>query len=201
MKRPLILAGSATLLAIVVAVGATLAVLSKQPRQIYGTLIDDPAPAADFSVQATTGETVKLSDFRGKAVALFFGYTSCPDVCPLTMSTLAQAKKKLGTEGQDLQVLFMTVDPERDTPAIMKRYVTQYDPSFIGLIPTETELEQITKTYGIFYEKEPGSTATGYLMAHTASTIVLDRQGNVRLILNPAMESSEMASDLRVVLE
>jgi protein SCO1/2 len=200
MKRLFLFVGASlgTLVVIVVAMMAVAYVT--RPKPVYGSKIAEPLPAADFTLRDVNGAPVTLSSLRGKPTLVTFGYTTCPDVCPITLVKLAQAKKALGKAGDDLQVVFVTVDPERDTPEKVRAYLAQYDPAFIGLVPTPEELQQVAKTYAVQYEKTPGSEATGYLMAHTAATMVIDRNGDVRLLFWPELTPDEMASDLRTVL-
>jgi protein SCO1/2 len=164
-------------------------------------LFERTAPVADFTLtRADTGQSVALSSLRGKVVVLYFGYTFCPDVCPMTLAKLAQARGLLGDQASDLQVAMVTVDPERDTPSVLTRYVTNFDPSFLGLIGTPEQLAPATTALGIYVKRNEGTAATGYLVDHTAHAMVIDRQGYLRLVMPPTLEGPTMANDLRVVL-
>jgi protein SCO1/2 len=200
MKRLILLSVASTLVFVIVVAGAVAMLLASRPAPVTASLMATPLPAADFTLRDTAGQPVALSSLRGKPVLLTFGYTSCPDVCPITLVKLAQAKSQLGARGKDLQVVFVTVDPDRDRPDVVRAYLDQYDRSFIGLVPTAEELEQVARLYHLVYEKEPASEALGYTVAHTAATIVIDRDGKVRMLFWPEMTPDEMASDLRTVL-
>ncbi|GIW06103.1 MAG: lipoprotein [Dehalococcoidia bacterium] len=200
MKRLVLLSVASTLIFAAVVTAAVAVMLTTRPKPVTASLMANALPAADFSLRDTEGRSVTLSSLRGKPVLLTFGYTSCPDVCPVTLVKLAQAKAQLGPRGKDLQVLFITVDPDRDRPDVVRSYLAQYDPAFLGLIPTPEELEEVAKTYHVVYEKQPGSEAAGYTMAHTAATLVIDREGRVRMLFWPEMSPDEMASDLQTVL-
>ncbi|RME86098.1 MAG: SCO family protein [Caldilineae bacterium] len=151
----------------------------------------------DFTLTAHTGERVSLADFRGKYVILYFGYTFCPDVCPTTMAQLAQAMKLLDApKAERVQVLFVSVDPERDTPERLAQYVPAFDPTFIGLTGTPDEIAAAATPMGIYYAKNEVGGASGYLVDHTASVMVLDEEGRVRLIWPYGTTAAEMAEDL-----
>jgi len=153
----------------------------------------------DFSLVDHTGKTRTLDDFRGKAVVVFFGYTHCPDVCPTTLAELKMVKDRLGADGERLQVLFVTVDPERDTQEALARYVPAFDPTFIGLRGDAAATAKVAKDFKVFYQKVPGSTPDNYSIDHTAGSYVFDPEGRLRLFArqgNPA----NLASDLRTLL-
>jgi protein SCO1/2 len=156
--------------------------------------------AKDFHLPDTEGKMRSLADFKGKLVALFFGYTQCPDVCPTTMSELAQAKKLLGPDGDKVQGLFVTVDPERDTPEVLKAYMANFDPTFIGLRPTPEQLAQIAKDFKVYYKKVDGPTPTTYTMDHSAATYVYDTQGKLRLYTRYGAGAQPLAADFKLLL-
>jgi protein SCO1/2 len=141
-----------------------------------------------------------LADFKGKVVALFFGYTQCPDVCPTTLAELTQAKQQLGPDGDKLQVVFVTVDPERDTPKVLKAYMANFDPSFIGLVPTPAQLEQVAKDFKVYYKKVEGATPTSYSMDHSAATYLYDPEGRLRLYARYGGGAPALASDIAKLL-
>jgi len=166
------------------------------PYSYHGTLLDSPKPVAEFTLAGPGGEPVKLSDYRGKTVVLYFGYTYCPDVCPTTLAELAQAIRTLGRRAGGVQVIMVTVDPERDTPDKLNTYVTAFDPRFIGLSGTPDQIEGAAKPFGVVYEKHAGSAATDYLVDHTATTTVIDKDGRIRLIWPYGTPSEDIAADL-----
>lgn len=156
--------------------------------------------ARDFSLTDADGKVRTLADFKGKAVVLFFGYAQCPDVCPTTMSEMAQVKQQLGADGDKLQVVFITVDPARDTPEVMKAYMGAFDPSFVALIPTPDQLAQVAKDFKVYFKKVDGKTPTSYSMDHSAASFVYDPQGRLRLYARFGAGVAPMVSDLKTLL-
>jgi protein SCO1 len=159
----------------------------------------------DFHLTDQTGKPRSLADFRGKVVVLFFGYTHCPDVCPITMAELAQVVKRLGDDGKRVQVLFVTLDPARDTGQLLAQYVPAFDPGFIGLYADETTTLETAKDFHVFYQKQPGKTPDSYSLDHTAATYVYDPQGRLRLFVRYDQDASERHStelieDLKTLL-
>ena len=146
-----------------------------------------------------TGKTRTLEDFRGKAVVVFFGYTHCPDVCPATMLEIKQALQSLGDEAKRVQVLFVTVDPERDTPQMLAKYVPEFDPGFIGLRGSPEETARVAKEFKVFYQKAQGGSPGAYTVDHTSGIYVFDPQGRVRLFARPG-RPADLAADLRTLL-
>ena len=163
-----------------------------------GTIIDSDKPSADFTLTSADGP-VRLSDFAGKTVAIYFGYTYCPDVCPTALASLAQARKNLGDEADNLQVIMVSVDPERDTPDRLKTYVTTFDPSFIGVTGTPEEIQAVATAYGVYYEKQPVEGAAGYLVDHTAAILVLDGDRYLKRMLPYNLTGQQLAQELRAV--
>jgi protein SCO1/2 len=147
-----------------------------------------------------SGRKVSLEDFRGKLVLVFFGFTHCPDVCPTTLLKAAEVKKQLGADGDKLQVLFVTVDPERDSPEALAKYVPAFDPSFIGLRGDASETSKAAREFKVFYQKVPNRDGTSYNVDHTAASYVLDREGRLRLFVRHAQPVEEIVSDLRQLL-
>jgi protein SCO1/2 len=172
-----------------------------KPHTFSGTLLQSPSEAHDFSLTSHTGQKVRLRDFRGKLVVLYFGYTFCPDVCPATLAELSGAMEILGKNADDVQVIMVSVDPERDTPALLAEYVVHFNPSFLGVTGTLDEIAEVATLYGIFYQKNEGSDATGYLVDHTASQIVVDEDGHVKLIFPFGTTAEEIATDLEYLLK
>lgn len=157
--------------------------------------------AKDFELIDHNGKTRHLSDFAGKVVVLFFGYTQCPDVCPTSMSELAQIKKTLGADGERLQVLFVTVDPERDTPELLKAYMGNFDPSFLALYTSKEKLPELAKSFKIYYKKVDGSTPTSYTMDHSAGNYVYDPKGQLRLFTRYGSDPKGLTEDIRLLLK
>ena len=155
-----------------------------------------------FSLVDPDGKVRTLEDFKGKVVVMFFGFTQCPDVCPTTLTEMQQAITLLGPQGDKVQVLFVTVDPERDTAEVLKQYVPAFDKSFLGLRPAdEAALEKVTKDYKIYYKKVPGTTPGSYTMDHTAGSYVFDREGNLRLYVKHNQGPETLAQDLKELLK
>jgi protein SCO1/2 len=155
-----------------------------------------PAPVKDHNGQ---GRSIK--DFNGKVTVLFFGYTQCPDVCPTTMAEMAEVKKLLGKDGDKLQALFVTVDPARDTPEVLKAYMTNFDPSFLALIPDADKLPDLAKNFKVYYKKVDGKTPTSYTMDHSAGSFVYDTSGRLRLYTRYGSGAKALASDIAQLLK
>lgn len=156
--------------------------------------------ARDFKLTDFNGKTRTLADFRGKVVVVFFGFTQCPDVCPTTLSDMAEVKKRLGQDGDKLQVIFVTLDPERDTPQVLAQYVPGFDPSFVGLYGTREQTAVTAKDFKVFYQKVPGKTETSYTLDHTAGSYVFDREGRLRLFLRHGGGVEPIVADLKTLL-
>ncbi len=168
----------------------------QEPYVYHGTVIQSPNRANNFTLTGQDGNPVSLNDFRGQAVMIYFGYTFCPDVCPATMVELAKANDALGDESDIVQVIMVTIDPERDSPQLVQEYVNHFDPSFIGLSGSAEEIAAAATPFGIYYEKHEGSEATGYLMSHTSSVVVVDPEGYIRLLYPFNMPGENMAEDI-----
>ncbi len=147
-----------------------------------------------------TGQPRALADFKGKVSVVFFGYTQCPDVCPTTMAELAQVKKSLGAEGERIQGIFVTVDPERDTPEVLKGYMAGFDPSFVALRGTPEQTAAAAKEFKVFFAKVPGKTDGSYTMDHTAGSFIFDTAGKVRLFVRYGGGAEALTSDLKALL-
>jgi len=170
------------------------------PREWHGMEIQSNLPVTNFTLTGPGEQPVSLVDFRDKVVMLYFGYTFCPDVCPATMVELRDAMEILGDRSEDVQVIMITVDPERDTPEVLEQYLAHFDESFIGLTGTPDELIAVTAPMGIFFEKHEGSAASGYLIDHTATVAVLDKDGKLRLIYPFGITGEEIAADLKYLV-
>ncbi len=157
--------------------------------------------ARDFKLADHNGQLRSLADFRGKVVVIFFGFAQCPDVCPTAMAELAEIKRLLGADANKLQGLFVTLDPERDTPEVLKAYMGNFDPAFLALRPTPQELPDLAKHFKIFYKKNEGKTAGSYTLDHTAASYVFDLQGRVRLYTRHGMGPAALAEDLKILLK
>jgi protein SCO1/2 len=153
--------------------------------------------AQNFSLESTSGGRRSIGDFRGKVVVVFFGFTQCPDVCPTTLADLAAAKKELGADGDKLQGVFITLDPERDSAELLQKYVPAFDPSFIGLYGSPEQIAKTAKDFKIFYQKVPGRTPASYSIDHTAGAFVFDRDGRLRLFIRHGTPPADIAADIR----
>ncbi len=146
------------------------------------------------------GQLRSLADWKGKAVVVFFGYTQCPDFCPTTMAQLAAIKKSLGADGDRMQVVFITVDPERDTPAVLKAYIANFGPDVVGLRGSAEQTAAVAKEFKVFYDKAPGAKPGSYSVDHSAASYVFDPQGRVRLYVQYGADSKAVAADLKQLL-
>jgi protein SCO1/2 len=182
-------------------IGPLLAACSKPKLQFKNIDITGADFGRDFHLTDQNGQPRSLEDFRGKAVVVFFGYTMCPDVCPTTLAELAQVKKLLGGDGDRLQVLFITVDPERDTPQLLKAYMANFDPSFLALRCSPEQLAVLARNFKIYYKKVDGKTPDSYTMDHSAGCYVYDLQGRLRLYCRYGVDPQAIASDIRTLLE
>lgn len=154
-----------------------------------------------LSLPDTTGTQRTLADFKGKIVVVFFGFTQCPDVCPTTLTELAQVKKALGADGDKVQGVFVTVDPERDTPEILKAYVGAFDPGFVALRGTLEQTAATAKDFKVFYAKVPGKAPGSYTMDHTAGSYVFDTTGRLRLFTRQGGGAAALTSDIQQLLK
>lgn len=191
-------------LGLLVLIGVVMAVVLLFPRadSFRGTVYDPPLPAAEISLTRDDGSQFRLSEQRGSVVLLFFGYTSCPDVCPLTLSELRKVNEELGDNASMVKVVFVTVDPERDTPEQIQKYVSLFNPSFIGLSGSLDDLEPVWKDYGVYRELEQVSTsAAGYLVNHTARVYLIDRDGNLRLSYSFGTPTDDIVHDLKILFK
>lgn len=182
------------------AIGTFSACTPKQP--VFSSIdVTGAEYAKGFELTDHNGKLRTLNDFAGKVVVLFFGYTQCPDVCPTTMTELAEVKKALGKDGERLQGIFITVDPERDTPELLKAYMSNFDPSFVALRTTPDKLSALAKDYKIYYKKVEGKTPTSYSMDHSAGSYVYDTQGRLRLFTRYGSGPKPLTEDIRQLLK
>jgi protein SCO1 len=156
--------------------------------------------ARTLSLPDVDGRTRGLADWRGKIVLVFFGYTQCPDVCPTTMSELAEVKRSLGPDGARVIGVFVTVDPERDTPELLKAYLANFGPDFVGLRGSPEQIKEAAREFKVFYAKVPGKTETSYTVDHTAGSYVFDAQGRIRLFVRYGSGAKALADDLKLLL-
>jgi protein SCO1/2 len=156
--------------------------------------------ARDFLLADHNGQQRSLKDFAGRIVVMFFGYTQCPDVCPTTLTEMVEIKKLLGPDGQRLQALFVTVDPERDTPEVLKAYMTNFDPGFLALVPRPDQLAALAKDYKVYYKRVEGKTPTSYTMDHSAGSYIYDTRGRLRLYTRYGTGAGPLAADIRQLL-
>ncbi len=172
-----------------------------RPYTFRGSLIEPAQPAPEIILQAAGGKEVSLSDFQGKLVLIFFGYTTCPDVCPITLAEMKNVFEELGPKAENVQVLFITVDPQRDSPERMAEYVSAFHPDFIGLSGSDDQLAKVWSGYGVFRQINQANSATGYLVDHSARTYLIDQQGNMRLTYVYGTPVDDIVSDLRALLK
>ncbi len=171
------------------------------PYIYKGTVIDPAKPAPDFTLVDQNGQPFTLSEQRGNVVLLFFGFTTCPDVCPTTLADLASARERLGENANRLKVALITVDPERDTPEKLGPYVSRHDPNFLGLTGTSAELEQVRKSYGAYaIKRELENSQLGYTIDHSSYIYIIDPQGNWREIFPYGSLPEDIASDVRELI-
>lgn len=171
-----------------------------RPYSFHGMILQSPTQATNFTLTSQNGQPVSLRDFQGKLVLLYFGYTTCPDVCPTTLADLHLARAALGKQGDEVQVLMVTVDPERDTQPIMADYMSHFDTSFIGLTGTPEQIAEVATYYGIYYEKQEGNSALGYLMNHTATVMAIDKDGYLRVVFPFGTPAEDITADLDYLL-
>ena len=157
--------------------------------------------AKDFTLSDQNGQVRSIKDFAGKVVVVFFGYTQCPDVCPTTLQELLEVKRLLGADGDKLQAVFITVDPERDTPDMLKTYMANFDPAFVALHPTPEQLQPLLKDFKIYAKKVEGKTATSYTMDHSAQSYTYDTQGRLRLYNRYGSGPQALADDAKLLLQ
>ncbi len=191
---------------IIVILVITLAVIGlaiyqfSMPIKYDGAFISPPKAMLDFTLQSAKGP-VTLSSFRGKLVVLYFGYTNCPDICPLTLANLRQAMDQIGDKAKDVQVLFISVDWKRDTPEKLASYAAAFRPDFIGLTGSQDRIDSVTKDFGIFYLLNVPDNNGYYSVDHTATVLVLNRQGGLTLTWSNGTQPDSIASDLIKLLK
>jgi protein SCO1 len=178
---------------------AVVSVAAAETPALKAGVFSPARSAPDFSLQGSNGRELKLSQYRGKVVVLGFGFTSCPDVCPTTLGTLAQARRELGAAATNLQVVYITVDPERDVPAQMKRYLAAFDPTFVGGTGSAEQLAAVRKDYGISAEKKVFGDSYSYM--HSSFTYLIDRNGKIRALMPYGHNAADYEHDLAILLK
>jgi protein SCO1/2 len=169
------------------------------PAVLKAGVFDPPRQAPDFSLVSSTGHGLKISQYRGKVVLLAFGFTSCTEVCPTTLNTFAVARRKLQSAAADVQVVYITVDPQRDAPARLAKYLGSFDPTFVGGTGTEDQLAAVRKNYGISAEKK--TIGNDYTYAHSSFTYLIDRTGRIRALMPYGHSPDDYANDLTILLK
>ena len=190
-RRLLLAAGMAAL----VLAGCTR---EKVLSDVYGTDLYKTGIGTNFALQGADGKSYTLDSFKGKVVLVFFGFTQCPDICPTALFRAAQVKQALGPDGDRLQVLFITVDPERDTPEILRAYTEAFDPAFLGLYGTAEQTAKTATDFKAYYRKVP--TGSSYTMDHSALSYIYDAEGNLRLGLSHTQPEEEYVADIKKVM-
>lgn len=189
---------------VVIGLALTLVIgwyLLDQNYRYHGAVIEPPAPAADFTLTDQNGNPFRLSDQKGKLVLIFFGYTHCPDVCPITLSEFKKIKTMLGDKADQVRFVYITVDPERDTVGQINSFLQNFDPSFVGLTSDRATLEPVWKAYGVYQQKQDAGSAAGYLVDHSTRTYLIDSQGSWRINYPYGMEPQKIAQDLRQLMK
>lgn len=166
-----------------------------RPHIFGGAVIQSTQKAPRLELDSADGP-VRMSDFEGKVVVVYFGYTLCPDVCPTTLRKLADAVKMLGDKAERVQVMMVSVDPARDTPELLEEYVTHFHPDFIGVTGDEATVNRVATLYGVVYEGAESSVGTGYTIDHTSTVILVDREGYLKLVLPFEGTADQIASDI-----
>jgi protein SCO1/2 len=193
--RPIALACAA---AIIFVTGCDRLASSKSPFR--GIDVTGSQIGRDFRLPDHTGKERVLADFRGKVVLVTFGFTHCPDVCPTTLANAASAVRQMGEAGKDVQVVFVTVDPNRDTPELLRQYVTAFDPRFLGMRGDESQVRNTAKDFKIYVSVQPGKTPETYTVNHETKMFAFDREGRVRLMIPHDSAPAAIASDLKILL-
>lgn len=188
------------LFALLLCLGLLLTGCSEKPPAFKSTDISGVDWGKDFALTDHTGQPRRLADYRGKAVVLFFGFTQCPDVCPTTLSAMRETIKLLGEDGKRVQVLFVTLDPARDTTELLAQYVPQFDPGFVGLRGDDPTIAALAKDFKVFYSKQPGKTPDSYSIDHSTGSYAFDPQGRLRLLLRHGEDPANIAADLKLLL-
>lgn len=186
--------------AFLLALALLLAACGPSASKFRSTDITGASYGKSIELRDSSGKLRTLHDFQGRIVVLFFGFTQCPDVCPTTLGQVAAALKQLGSDASRVQVLFVTLDPERDTPQLLAQYLGAFDPSFIGLYGDMEATRRTAQEFKVFFEKRPGATPQRYSIDHSSQSYVLDAQGRLRLFVRHERITEDLAEDIRVLL-
>lgn len=170
------------------------------PHEFGGVVYDPPSPIADFTLTAANDQPVSLSDYQGKYLFVYFGYTFCPDICPTTLAKLAAVQQALGSDADQMQVIMVSVDPERDTPETLAEYVNHFNDRFVGLTGSPEEIDNAGKPFGLYYAKHEGTAASGYLIDHTARVFLLNREGQVIVAYAHDITEEMVLADMQYLL-
>lgn len=182
------------LLVLILGIGVAMRWLG--PPEMHGIVLQSPERVPDFRLMTSTGEPMSLSDFRGKHVLIYFGYTFCPDVCPTTLQDLRVAMQTLGDKADDVQVIMVSVDPARDSAEQLAKYLAAFDPRFIGMTGDWAVIERAASQFGVFFEAHQGSAATGYLVDHSSIVTLIDPEGHTREVFAYGTPGEDIAADL-----
>lgn len=187
--------------ALFMGVAVTFVACSQDKPSFKAIDVTGASYAKDFALPDHNGRLRHLTDFAGKVVVVFFGYTQCPDVCPTAMTEIAQVKQALGKDGDRIQAIFVTVDPARDTAEVLKAYTENFDPSFLALIPSAAQLPDVARDFKIYYKKVDGKTPTSYSMDHSAGSYIYDTKGQLRLFTRYGSGAAALGSDIALLLK
>ncbi len=188
-------------LVVLIGVVAFLTFAFQKPDSFRGTLYDPAQPAPEFTLARADGQPFRLSAEKGRLVFLYFGYTSCPDVCPTTMSDLRQVRQAVGAKADQFDVVFVTVDPDRDTPDKMQQYASAFDPGFVGLSGSMDELQPVWAEYGVYRKIEASTSSTNYSVTHSSLLYLIDQDGNLRLSYSFGTSPDDIAHDVNLLLK
>ncbi|MEZ4590560.1 MAG: SCO family protein [Chloroflexota bacterium] len=177
------------------AIGCTQA-----PHEFGGVVYNPPTPIADFTLTAANNQAISLSDYQGKYVFIYFGYTFCPDICPTTLAKLAAVQQALGDDADNMQVIMVSVDPERDTPETLAEYVHHFNDSFVGVTGSQEEIDAAGNPFGLYYAKHDGTAESGYLVDHTARAFLLNPEGQVIVAYAHDAAQETVLADMQYLL-
>lgn len=189
-----------TCVAALAALAVGLSLSGCKPASFHGTAYEPPAKAPAVNLKTATGEDFSLANQKGSVVLLFFGYTHCPDICPTTLSDWERIKAGLGRDASRVRFVFISVDPARDDPATLKRYVSRFDPDFIAATGDTATLARIEKSFHVESSREKSNSASGYVVTHPSQTFVVGRNGDLRLLYSFGMPTNDVVSDIRQLL-
>ena len=196
MTKRLTMVGVSMLAALAVGIAGWFVVLPRLRPHVFNAQVIQGIQAPSVTLQGSNGELVSLADFDDQVVVVYFGYTYCPDVCPITMAKLARARAMLGEDAEKVQVVMVSVDPERDSPEVLREYAARFHPTFLGLTGDPADIDRIATVYGVYYEAVDTTSSAGYLVDHTSTVMVIDRTGELKLLVSFDATDEEIAEDL-----